>query len=648
MIQLDDLEMRFGDQVLFEKVSLQLQPGNRYGVVGANGAGKSTFLRLLEGDMDPYSGSLSYPKTSRLGVLEQDHFVFENDEILQTVISARKELCEVLNRQEMLLGKGELSDDESMELAHLEEDIARLDGYTAPSDAGSILTGLGIPVQRHNQTVSTLSGGYKLRVLLARLLFIKPEIMLLDEPTNHLDFYSIQWLENHLKNYQGTLLVVSHDHEFLNRVCSHMLDVDYQTIKLYTGNYSSFVKQKEQERELLEKQRKGQDKKRKELERFVERFKAKASKASQAASKQKQIDRLDNIEIPPSSRKAPSLAFKQVRKSGVSPLILENISYAYGEVKVLHKVSFDLQRGEKVALVGANGIGKSTLLKLITSELKLQTGRIEWGYESHFEYLPQDPTADFEKDQTIQDWLWEQDPGRTIGEIRSMLGRVLFSGEDADKKCIAISGGEASRLHFAKIMLRNHNLLILDEPTNHLDLETVEELVRALRAYDGSVILVSHNRYLVSKVANRIIELREDGLHDFSGGYEEFLRHVKESTDHLDRDQNLKSSSALKDTENKEARGDAKKEFARQKEIQKQTRKQKKVCEKLESRVEKLEKEQNDLMELLFDYEKFSQLDVDEQRKSMQKKDSLGHELSQVMEEWQAAMEVLEQLEAQE
>ena len=527
-LSLDQISHRYGDRLLFDNVSLQLKDGEHYAIVGANGAGKSTLLRLISGDEAAYSGSISRPSKMHIGVLRQDHFAYEECNILDVVLMGRQKFFKLHNRREELLTKVDLSDSEGLEMADIEEQYASLDGYSAEGEATRILVGLGIEQQRHLEPLKVLSGGFKLRVLLARLLFEQPDLLLLDEPTNHLDLDSIVWLEQYLQGFQGTILLVSHDHEFLDKVSQFYLDIDYQDIRVYRGPYHKFIDQKLQDIEILDKTRVNQDKRREELSRFIERFGAKASKATQAQSKRKQLQKLEEIEIPQTSRRAPHFQFEICREPGITPLCVKKVNKSFGENQVLNNVNFEIGRGEKIAILGPNGVGKSTLLKIIMNQLKSDDGEIEWGYEAHPAYFPQDHHDVLNENQTLADWVMDQEPSLGISGSRKLLGLVLFSGEEADKKIAALSGGECGRLVLARIIKQKQNVLVMDEPTNHLDLETVESLAQSLQEYAGTLIVVSHNRFLVRAVADRLILIKPDGIEDFIGSYEEYLQKGRE------------------------------------------------------------------------------------------------------------------------
>ena len=532
MITVAGLAKSFGAKTLFEGVSLQLNAGCRYGLVGANGSGKSTFLRILTGEEEASAGTVSLPRKASVGVLRQDHFLLEDVPIVDVVMMGHEELWAALKEKDEVLARADEHFD-GERYAELEDVVLRHDGYSFEARAAEILEGLGIPTSVHRRPLSTLSGGFKLRVLLAQTLAAAPSTLLLDEPTNHLDILSIRWLERFLSGYPGCAVVISHDHRFLDNVCTHILDVDYETILQYTGAYAEFTAQKQAERERKEAEIAKREKQIADRQAFVERFRAKATKARQAQSKMKQIDRIVIDRLPPSSRRWPSFRLSQCRPSGKIALELEGIGKSYGDNTVLSGVSLTVQRGDRLAIIGPNGIGKSTLLKIAVGELPPDRGQVQWGYETYPGYFAQDHHESLSDGAvTVQDWLWEVCPGQSIGYVRSQLARVLFSGEEVEKKVGQLSGGEASRLVLARLVEERPNVLVLDEPTNHLDLEAIESLVEGLGRYDGTLIFVSHDRWFVSRLATRVLEITAEGINDFPGTYDDYLERCGD--DHLD------------------------------------------------------------------------------------------------------------------
>ena len=536
MISVSSLAKEFGDRVLFENVSFQLNPGERYGLVGANGSGKTTLLGILSGDEPASDGTVSIPGRIDLGVLRQDQFLYEDEEILGVAMRGNPELWDALVEKEAILANAAEHFD-TKRYGIVEETIERHDGYAAEARAAEILEGLGIPAAVHRKPLSTLSGGFKLRVLLAQALAGKPDILLLDEPTNHLDILSIRWLEKFLRAFNGPVVVISHDHRFLDNVATHILDVDYRTVTLYHGNYTTFMDQKAAERERREKEIESREKEIAHHRQFVDRFRAKASKARQAQSKlrliEKKAEELDPL--PPSSRRYPTFRFEPYRSSGRDVLDVEGIRKAYGQNEVLHGVDLEVQRGDRLAIMGPNGIGKSTLLKIAVGDLAADTGTVEWGHAVRAGYFAQDHHEQLDDSGvTAEQWIAHHHPDKTTSYLRGAMGAVLFSGDEAEKRLSALSGGEAARLVFCKLALEKPNVLVLDEPTNHLDLESIESLVEGLQEYEGTLIFVSHDRWFVSKLANRVVEITATGIRDYRGTYEEYVHWCGD--DHLDVD----------------------------------------------------------------------------------------------------------------
>ena len=530
MITLTGLAKHFGAQALFENVSLQLDPGNRYGLVGANGSGKSTLLKIMTGEEEASEGMVAMPRTLTLGVLKQDHFQYEDAPILHVTMMGHEKLWQALSEKEEILAAENF---DAERYGDLEDYILSQDGYSFEARCAEILEGLGIATEQHNENLSILSGGFKLRVLLAQTLAANPGCLLLDEPTNHLDILSIRWLEKFLVDFPGCAVVISHDHRFLNTICTHILDVDYETVTLYTGNYHRFERAKLEERNRKEMEIAKREKQISQNQAFVERFRAKATKARQAQSKLKAIERIDLVKLPPSSRRYPKFSFAQRRPSGKTVLEVENLHKAFGENRVLQGVDLFVRRSDRVAIIGPNGIGKSTLLKIIMGGLEADRGDTLWGHETHHGYFAQDHKDILGgKTGTVEAFLGAACPGKDTGWVRGQLGRVLFSKEEVEKKLPALSGGEAARLVFARLSVEQPNVLVLDEPTNHLDLEAIEALVAALVDFDGTILFVSHDRWFISQLATRIVEITHTGINDFSGTYEEYLE--KCGDDHLD------------------------------------------------------------------------------------------------------------------
>ena len=529
--------MAFGSQVLFQDASLRLDAGQRYGLVGANGSGKTTLLNILAGHQEPTAGSVSLAKRMRLGTLRQDRFLHDQEKILAVAMMGNRELWEALVAKEALLARADTEFD-SQRYAELEEVVLRHNGYAAEAHAAEILEGLGLPNSIHQDQLATLSGGFKLRVLLAQVLAGSPDALLLDEPTNHLDIISIRWLEKFLLEFAGPVLVISHDHRFLDNVCSQILDIDYRTVTLYKGNYTQFVEAKVAERERREKAIANREREIAHHQKFVTRFRAKASKARQAQSRARIIEKkAQSLEkLPPSSRRYPNFRFGLIRRSGREVLSLTNVSKSFGDKQVLDGVNLTLLRGDRLAIMGPNGIGKSTLLKIVMGELEANTGRVEWGYETYPGYFAQDPRGQLSPNhQTAEGWIGDAVPSETIGFIRNQLAQVLFSGEEAEKRLATLSGGEATRLVFCRLAVLQPNVLVLDEPTNHLDLESIESLVKGLKQYAGTLVFVSHDRWFVSQLATRVVEIKPTEILDYRGSYQEYVHYCGD--DHLDRDQ---------------------------------------------------------------------------------------------------------------
>ena len=531
MITINNLAMQYGARLLFTDVNLNLNANHRYGLVGSNGAGKSTFLKLIMKEEEPSNGEITAVRNARIGCLKQDQFVYENVPIIDAVIAGNKALWQAIQEKNKLLELEDLDDESGYRLGELEQIIFDNDGYVADIFAAELLVGLGIKEEFHYQPVSVLSGGYKLRVLLAQSLFNNPDVLLLDEPTNHLDIISIYWLENYLKEkFKGALLFISHDVMFLNNVSTHILDIDYGEISQYTGNYDKFASQKQQIVEHKMHEVNYLEKKLAKMQEFVNKFRA-GTRSKQASSREKQMDRIELPDIQKSSRVSPYFNFKQKRPSGKHVLKVEALAKSYGEQPILNKVNFSIGRGEKVVVIGANGIGKSTLLKILLGKIKADMGEYEWGYESQISYFAQDHHELLNESTSVINWLSSQAVNELAGTIRSVLGQVLFRQDEVNKNILHLSGGEGARLLLAKIILEEGNVLVLDEPTNHLDIESKETLKQALINYEGTLILVTHDRDFATDIANRIIALTTKGVVDFKGTYQEYL--ARHSNDYL-------------------------------------------------------------------------------------------------------------------
>lgn len=529
MITLSGLGKSFGAQTLFSDVSMQLNRGERIGLVGANGCGKSTLLKILIGDEPESAGEVQYGRGLKLGVLRQDQFLNDHESILKVAMAGDAEAAAALEEWDKLSHDANPDVDRLGELNDL---LAAHDGYTLESRASEILEGLGIEAARHRDPLGTLSGGYKLRVLLTQVLVGTPDALLLDEPTNHLDILSIKWLEEFLREFKGCTVVISHDRRFLDRVTTRILDVDYGTVISYRGNYSQFLVQKEETRVRKEAEIAKVERVIAEKKAFIERFKAKATKARQAQSRAKQVEKIEVEVLAPSSRRSPLFSFQQRRPSGRDVVHLRDVSHSYGALPVLAGLDTSIRRGERVAVIGANGIGKSTLLKILAGKFAPSGGEVEWGHETHVGYFAQDHSDVLEHpNATPLSLVWECCPLETTNFVRGHLGRMLFTREEVDKPVSALSGGEVARVIFGRLAVVKPNVLLLDEPTNHLDMETIEGLTLGLKEYDGTLIFVSHDRHFVAQLATRVIELRRDGITDYQGTYDEYLE--RQGRDHL-------------------------------------------------------------------------------------------------------------------
>ena len=550
MITLSNVGKFYGDQTLFAKVSLQLNAGERYGLVGANGSGKTTLLNMLSGDLEPSEGAITVPQRLRLGVLQQDQFLYEDESILNVALMGNAALWKVTVAKERLLAASAEHFDAD-KFAQLEETFLHCDGYTAQARAGAILEGLGLPAHIHDDPLSTLSGGFKLRVLLAQVLASAPDVLLLDEPTNHLDILSIRWLETFLCDFPGPVVIISHDHRFIDNISTCILDIDYETVQLYRGDYTAFLEAKRTERTRREKEIANREREISHHQQFVDRFRAKATKARQAQSKLRLIEKREEemVELPRSSRRYPAFRFEQRRDSGRDVLALKGVKKAFGDNEVLHGVDLLVQKGDRLAIMGPNGIGKSTLLKIAMGELAADAGETEWGYEAHPGYFAQDHRERLSPpNQTAEAWVWECCQDQGFGFVRGQMARMLFSGDEGEKRLSALSGGEAARLVFCRLAIAQPNVLVLDEPTNHLDLESIEALVAALKDYPGTLLIVSHDRWFISQLATRIVEIKPGEILDFQGTYEDYVHFCGD--DHLDADQViLKAKQAKKKKE---------------------------------------------------------------------------------------------------
>ncbi len=536
---MNNVTMRFGPRVLFEDATATFMAGRRYAITGPNGAGKSTLMKILTGELEPTKGSVTRPK--RLGILRQDQFAFDEFRVIDTVIQGNGALWKALQERDALYEKPheELTDSDGMRLGELEGIIGEEGGYTAESDAGALLDGLGIESELHERKMGELQGGQKVRVLLAQALFGSPTALLLDEPTNNLDLDSVHWLQKYLNDYEGVLIVISHDRHFLNSVCTHTADIDYEAVIMYVGGYDDMVVAKTQVRARIESENAQREKKIAQLQEFIARFSA-GTRSAQATSRKKEVERLATTELARSNIQRPYIKFDMKRNSGKHPLEIKSVEKSYDDLKVIPRFTASIGRGEKIALMGRNGAGKTTLLRSLVrnapgfiddsdKKFPINGGQVIWGHEVSVGYFAQDHTDSFTKDNTTSiDWLWQFDASANQQELRGLMGQMLFSGDDAMKPTRALSGGETARLIFCRLMLQKPNFLVLDEPTNHLDLESINALNIALQRYDGTVLLVTHDHDVIDEVATRIWHFHEGKIEDFKGTYEEFAAYIEQ------------------------------------------------------------------------------------------------------------------------
>jgi len=520
-----NVTMQFGSKPLFENISVKFGGGNRYGLIGANGSGKSTFMKILGGDLEPTLGNVSLDPNERIGKLRQDQFAFETFTVLDTVIMGHGELWEVKQERDRIYGLAEMSEEDGYKVADLEVQYGEMDGYSAEARAGELLLGVGIPVEQHYGLMSEVAPGWKLRVLLAQALFSNPDILLLDEPTNNLDIDTIRWLEQTLNERNSTMIIISHDRHFLNMVCTHMADLDYGELRVYAGNYDEYMTAATQARERLLADNAKKKAQIADLQSFVSRFSANASKSRQATSRARQIDKIKLDEVKASSRQNPFIRFEQDKKLFRNALAVEELTKGFDNGPLFKNFNLLLEVGEKIAILGANGVGKSTMLKTLVGELTPDHGTVKWSENAQIGYYAQDHAEDFDNDLTVFDWMsqWKSE-GDDEQVVRSFLGRLLFSQDDIKKPAKVLSGGEKGRMLFGKLMMQKPNILVMDEPTNHLDMESIESLNMALEMYQGTLIFVSHDREFVSSLATRVIEITPERVVDFSGNYEDYLR----------------------------------------------------------------------------------------------------------------------------
>ncbi|TNE81198.1 MAG: ATP-binding cassette domain-containing protein [Bacteroidetes bacterium] len=536
MIEVSNVSLRFGKRVLFEDVNIKFTPGNCYGIIGANGAGKSTFLKILSGEIDPTTGHVFMTPGERMAVLKQNHFEFDQYTVLETVIMGHKKLWDIMQAKDAIYAKPDFNDEDGVKASELEGEFAEMNGWLAESDAAELLSGLGITEDLHYRKMDELSGNEKVRVLIAQALFGNPDILLLDEPTNDLDINTIRWLEDFLMNFKNTVLVVSHDRHFLDTVCTHVADIDFNKLQIYTGNYTFWYQSSQLALRQRTDQNKKAEEKKKELQEFIARFSANVAKSRQATARKKMIEKLDIAEIKPSSRKYPAIFFTQEREAGDQILTVENLSGTTEDETLYRNINFTVNKGDKIAIVSKSHLAITHLLETIAEENPPETGEVKWGITINKAYLPNDNTSYFEGvDLSLVDWLRQFSKEKDETFIRGFLGRMLFSGEESLKKAKVLSGGEKVRCMTSKMMLQNPNVLILDEPTNHLDLESITAFNNGLMDYKGTVIFTSHDHEFVNTVATRIIEIGPNGMMDKLSSYDEFLENpeVKAQRDAL-------------------------------------------------------------------------------------------------------------------
>ncbi len=529
MITISDLALQYSGTFLFQHVDLQFTAGNCYGVIGANGAGKSTFLKLLSGELDSTKGTISIKPGLRMSVLKQDQFRYDAYTILDTVIMGNQRLYDIMKQKDALYAKHDFSDEDGLLASELETEFAELNGWEAESDASRILQGLGVPVELHNDRMADTDGRIKVKVLLAQALFGQPDIILLDEPTNNLDIESINWLENFILDYEdnGLVIVVSHDRHFLNTVCTHIVDIDYGKIRMYVGNYDFWYESSQLMQNLIRSKNKRNEEKIAELQAFISRFSANKAKSKQATARRRLLDKLSVEEMPASSRRYPFVGFTQEREVGKDILFVTDVSKTIDGVKLLDKVSFIVNRGDKIAFVGENEVAQTTMFKILMGELEPDEGTVKWGVSTSQSYFPKDNSEYFDgHDETLVDWLRQFSEKKDDVYLRGFLGRMLFSGEDVFKSVKVLSGGEKVRCMLSRMMLSGANVILLDQPTNHLDMESIQAVNKGLIAFPGNILLASHDHEMLQSVANRIIEFRPDGtICDRLGTYDEYLEY---------------------------------------------------------------------------------------------------------------------------
>ncbi len=523
MISANGVTLRLGKKALFEDVNIKFTEGNCYGLIGANGAGKSTFLKILSGKIEPTNGSIVITPGQRLSVLEQDHFKYDDCVVLDTVMMGNARLFEIMKEKDAIYAKEDFTEEDGIRASELEGEFAAMNGWEAESDAATLLNGLGIDTELHYKLMKDLDGSEKVKVLLARALFGNPDILLMDEPTNHLDLAAIGWLEEFLINFENTVIVVSHDRYFLNKVCTHIADIDYAKIQLYSGNYDFWYESSQLMIKQMKEANRKKEEKIKELQEFIQRFSANASKSKQATSRKRALEKIELDEIRPSSRKYPYIDFRPEREIGNDVLTVENLSKTIDGVKVLDNISFTVNHDDKIAFVGSNELAKTTLFQILAGEMEPDSGSYKWGITTSQAYFPKDNTKEFDSDLVIYDWLQQYSPVKDITYVRGFLGRMLFAGDDGAKKVRVLSGGEKVRCMLSKMMISGSNVLIFDEPTNHLDMESITALNNGMMKFPGVILFSSRDHQIVQTTANRIIELLPNGFIDKITTYDEYL-----------------------------------------------------------------------------------------------------------------------------
>ena len=524
MISTANVTMQFGEKPLFENISVKFQNGNRYGLIGANGCGKSTLMKIMTGELKPTHGSVMVGDGQRLGILSQDQFAFEKYRVVDAVIMGHKALWKIKEERDRIYALPEMSEEDGIKVAELEMEFAEMDGYSAESSASELLLGLDIPLEQHYGLMSEIAPGWKLRVLLAQALFSDPDVLLLDEPTNNLDINSIRWLEGVLSSRKSTMVIISHDRHFLNGVCTHMADLDYGALNIFPGSYDDFMIAATAIQDRMRSDNAKKEEKIKDLKHFVSRFSANASKSKQATSRLKQLNKIELDDIKPSSRVSPYIIFNQSKELFRNILEVQNLSKSFGDEKVFMDINLMIETGQRVAIIGQNGIGKTTLLRTLFGDIDSDSGKTKWSENANIGYYAQDHSEEFEKEMSVLEWMTQfKNEKDDIQMMRSVLGKMLFGKEDVKKSVKSLSGGEKGRMIFGRLMLQKPNILLMDEPTNHLDMESIEALNLALDNYKGTLIFVSHDREFVSSLSTKVIELKEDGAHYYSGNYEDYL-----------------------------------------------------------------------------------------------------------------------------